>query len=139
MDRSPEYAATLLAKARGDSRICQTLIGDPDSPQWGIGFHAQQAVEKAIKSVLCAKGVLYPLTHDLARLCGLLRKEGIAPPPHSEQLRRLNRYAVLFRYEHVQDDELGLRLDRSWVRSVLQDVLDWAEPMVPPERKSPEP
>lgn len=33
-----------------------------------VGFHAQHAVEKAIKAVLAANGETFPFTHDLEGL-----------------------------------------------------------------------
>ena len=53
MDPQLELAGTLLRKARDDAGMARRLAGDPASPDWGIGFHIQQAVEKSLKSVLC--------------------------------------------------------------------------------------
>lgn len=71
MNRSHEHAGTLLAKARDDAGMMRTLMAAPDSPDWGVGFHAQQAVEKAIKAVLSDRAVEYPRTHNLAPLMKL--------------------------------------------------------------------
>ncbi len=43
-------------------------------------FDAQQAAEKAIKAVLIARGVDFPLVHDLARLLTLLGRSGETIP-----------------------------------------------------------
>jgi hypothetical protein len=43
MNRSHEHAGALLAKARDDAGMMLTLMAAPDSPDWGVGFHAQQA------------------------------------------------------------------------------------------------
>jgi HEPN domain-containing protein len=60
MDRSREYALLLLRKARDAQRMLNVLLDAPDTPAWGLGFHGQQAVEKALKAVLCSRGVTYP-------------------------------------------------------------------------------
>ena len=36
--------------------MLRRLAQDPNSPTWGLGFHAQQAVEKALKAVLTQRG-----------------------------------------------------------------------------------
>ena len=43
-------------------------------------FDAQQAAEKAIKAVLIARGVYFPLVHDLARLLTILGQSGETIP-----------------------------------------------------------
>jgi predicted nucleotidyltransferase len=55
MDPQLELADMLLGKASDDLAMARRLAGDPASPDWGIGFHVQQAVEKSLKSVLSAR------------------------------------------------------------------------------------
>ncbi len=60
-------------------------------------YHVQQAAEKLIKSVLIARGLRPPHTHDLAALCDLLPND----VPDREALLRLRRftsYVYVFRY-----------------------------------------
>ena len=47
-----EAARRLFTKARDDRYIVARLADDPMAPAWAVGFHAQQAVEKALKAVL---------------------------------------------------------------------------------------
>ena len=54
-----------VGKATDDAFMMHELMKNARSPSWGIGFHAQQAVEKAIKAVLACRGVVFPFTHDL--------------------------------------------------------------------------
>jgi hypothetical protein len=56
-----EHARLLLAKAKDDALMMRQLHGHPKAPRWGVGFHAQQAVEKAIKSVLTSAGGILPV------------------------------------------------------------------------------
>ena len=65
MNRQTEYARTLLGKAKDDAYILECLVRVSDSPAWGLGFHAQQAIEKAIKAVLAAHNINFPFTHDI--------------------------------------------------------------------------
>jgi HEPN domain-containing protein len=52
------------------SRSCG-LVDNPAITDDAIGFHAQQAVEKALKAVLALVGVRFPRTHDLGFLLEL--------------------------------------------------------------------
>ncbi len=63
-----------------------------------IGFHAQQCVEKYFKARLDETGLNVPRTHDLMALLQLLL--GVEPlwVSFAPSLRRLNDYAVKFRY-----------------------------------------
>jgi hypothetical protein len=44
-----EYAETLLRLAESDLQACRVLAGRDDVADGAVGFHAQQAVEKALK------------------------------------------------------------------------------------------
>jgi len=59
----------------------------------GLCFHAQQAVEKAMKAVLIAKGIPPPKTHNIRTLLDLLPQEVIAPQ-EIEDAASLTDYAV---------------------------------------------
>ncbi|HYA26679.1 MAG TPA: HEPN domain-containing protein [Thermodesulfovibrionales bacterium] len=63
-----------------------------------ICFHAQQAVEKALKAVLLFKKVDFPLTHDLDELLDIAEKAGITLPPDMMDVGLLTPYAVETRY-----------------------------------------
>jgi HEPN domain-containing protein len=67
-----EPAARLLTLARRDLRAAEILGGQPDVGDGIVGFHAQQATEKALKAWLTILGIPYPRTHDLS----LLQAEG---------------------------------------------------------------
>ena len=87
-----------------------------------MGFHAQQATEKALKAVLSRHGVEFRRTHDLALLLDLLQDRQLPPPPGADWLDELNPYAVEARY--------GLSgiagLDRPKVLAALHALLQWA-------------
>ena len=43
-------ASKMLDRARGDEAMFGLLGSEADVPDWGVGFHAQQAIEKALKA-----------------------------------------------------------------------------------------
>lgn len=63
-----EVAELLARRAAGDLRVARKLSPDPEIDEGAIGFHAQQAVEKALKVALTLKGSDFPKTHDLDSL-----------------------------------------------------------------------
>lgn len=62
--------------ARKDADALRGMIGNSLFADEIFGFHAQQAIEKALKAWLAALAVDFPLTHDLSRLLGLLEDVG---------------------------------------------------------------
>jgi HEPN domain-containing protein len=71
-----EFAALLLRKAEGDVEVVRALVDTPSIADDAIGFHAQQAIEKAMKAVLALRGVQFPRTHDLGFLLELADRDG---------------------------------------------------------------
>jgi HEPN domain-containing protein len=63
-----DLAELLLAKARADLQAAKVLAQAPDVADEAVGFHAQQAVEKALKASLTVAGVRVGRTHELGRL-----------------------------------------------------------------------
>jgi HEPN domain-containing protein len=102
-----EQAKSLLRLARRDFNA---LLGMEHSPLFAdeiFGFHAQQAIEKALKAWLCTKNLLYPLTHELTRLLVLLENAG----ENIERFMDLDEYtayAVEARYAEGDPDDSSL-------------------------------
>ena len=105
MDESKERALSLLRKAREDCHAATYLATDASASLWTVGFHAQQAVAKAVKAALMRRGVRYPFTHDIAVLLKLAHQGGLPLPGDSEDTPHVIPFGTLFRYE---DDEWGL-------------------------------
>ena len=59
------YAPELLRIAQEDFKTAAFLATSADIRKENILFHLEQSVEKALKAVLCSKGIEVPLTHDL--------------------------------------------------------------------------
>ncbi len=125
MNASHEHGLRLLEKAKGDSHVAVTLAGDAGAPVWSVGFHAQQAVEKAIKAVLAHRAIQYPFTHDLLLLVELLAANGINAPPNPDDLVTLTPFAAAWRYDDPLQE--SARIDYDWVLQRVADTLAWAE------------
>ena len=111
----PSEADRLLALARRDLRSLGAVVDEPDFAEETFGFLAQQAVEKALKGLLEASGVTFPLTHDLGRLYALVPDRTTIEP--YEDLTDLFPFAVIFRYSNADDAE-------PFDRQALHDRLD---------------
>jgi len=120
-----EAAAQDLAAGRVLAPV--TSIGDAV-----VGFHLQQAVEKAIKAVLSTHGVELRRTHDLVLLLELLSDNGLPAPPGADWLDGLNPYAVEARYGTVGPEGL----DRLGALQATALVLDWAAMLLAPGTKT---
>lgn len=125
--RAPGTPEDWLARARGDL----ALAGAP-LPENGfyedLCFHAQQAAEKAIKSVYQARGLRFDYTHDLGKLLSGLAAEGLAVPEDVANADVLTSFASASRYpgldEPVTAEEYAEAVERARV------VFRWAEGLV---------
>ena len=64
-----------------------------------LGFHAQQAVEKLLKTLISARSVPFELTHNLVRLAKVWHDLGETLPATPIALPDLNDFAVEYRYD----------------------------------------
>lgn len=117
-----EEALRLLRLARRDCAAFDALIAAPDVSAAVALFHAQQAVEKALKSVMCLRGVTFRRTHDLEQLACQLADAGHAAPVGEDEFSRLTPYAVEYRY----DDDAPELLSGQQARALLESVMAWA-------------
>lgn len=134
MRRSHEYALALLEKARQDARAMVVLANDPTGADWIVGFHAQQAAEKAVKAVLTHHLLEYPLTHSLSVLLEHVRASGLPLPPDEASIAKLTPFAAILRYETAPT---APALDRAWARNVVEQTLCWAQGIAGTPRKKP--
>lgn len=117
-----EEALRLLRLARRDQEVFLIIAAAGGNTHAAAGFHAQQAVEKALKALLCANDLDYPRTHDLETLAERLTASPDALPFSATRLRPLTPYAVDFCY----DDEAASLLSEPEMRALVADVLDFA-------------
>ena len=79
----------MLRLAHRDEVAFVALLASPGVPLAIALFHAQQAVEKALKSAMCLHGIEFFRTHDLDELVAQLVDAGHMPPAHGNGLQRL--------------------------------------------------
>lgn len=120
--RALDYAEGLLVMARKDFDALRGMVGNPLFADEIFGFHAQQAIEKALKAWLAARGVTFPLTHDLSRLFELLEENG-ADVSLFWPLLQYSVFAVQARYE-AGLMETEAPIDRVAVISDVRKLLD---------------
>jgi HEPN domain-containing protein len=121
-----DEARLLLRKAREDADAVRKLFDDSEIADSVVGFHAQQAVEKAIKAVLAVLGDAFPWTHDLRHLMERLDAAGTPLPTSLYDIRELGPWAVEFRYGETIDDSL----DRGHAYRLVSEVIAWSETWV---------
>lgn len=112
-----EETLAWLDKAEEDVSAAQVLVdSDLLSPAM---FHAQQSIEKALKSVLVEATGRIPRTHDLV----LLAEETKAPSAVAEACRIVSPGYTLTRYP---DTDFPVTEERAeeFVR-LAREVLDW--------------
>ena len=100
--RPYDKAHQLLIMARKDLKSALTLAKAEEMDAEAVGFHIQQAAEKALKMWLELLGVIYPKTHDLSLLLGELEDRG-EDVERFWSLIELNPFAVEFRYSIYEE------------------------------------
>lgn len=129
-----DAARVLLRKANNDLTALTNMLDVEAFSEDIFGFHIQQAIEKALKAWLALLGVLYPRTHDINLLLGLIEQAGL-DISEFEDFVEYNMYAVQFRYEDF--DLTDQPLDRpdciqqvSNLLQYLNDILQKSEDMI---------
>jgi HEPN domain-containing protein len=133
----PDSFKAWLSRAESDLAIAEADI--PGAYLEDLCYHAQQCVEKAIKSVLIFRVGKFPYIHDLAELVNCLNELGIAVPEFIEDSVSLTPFAVEGRYPGL--DEEVTPLERADAVRKARSVLNWArnecKPLWMPEEDAP--
>jgi HEPN domain-containing protein len=119
-----EYAETLLRLAESDLQACRVLAVHDDVADGAVGFHAQQAVEKALKVAIVLAEVELPRSHDLE----MLAEQVAAHAPLPDELAGvdwLTPWAVALRY-----DEPATALDRAAAVVAAESACGWAKALL---------
>jgi len=103
MSDSSELTQAWKVKSEHDLKACRQLLQADDPLAEIIAFHAQQAVEKALKGFLLSRKCFdFPKTHDLGRLLDLA--ESFEPElSNIDAIIELTPYAVEIRYPESLD------------------------------------
>lgn len=97
-----EEAWRALRLADRDITAFRLLRQEPAAHVSIVCFHAQQAVEKSLKTILFSRQIEFERTHDLVRLAHLIKDQSILPPVPDDQLRQLNPFVVTYRYDDLE-------------------------------------
>ncbi len=126
MATNGDLARRLLAAAENDALMAKSVLPVPGVTDAGVGMLCQQAVEKAIKAVLSAKGTEFPFTHDLKRLKEFAKKCGIDPPATLDGIEVLTPFARDERY----GADMPIGLDRNQALRWAAAAIAWARGIV---------
>jgi HEPN domain-containing protein len=122
MGEERELARQLLERAADDVEAASALLDVERVSDAIVGFHAQQAVEKALKAVLTVREVDYPFTHDLELLVALCDRSGATVPADLVDVPRLSPYAAALRYGDASPGTVDRPTALRWARGAV----DWA-------------
>jgi len=128
-----DLANQLLGLARNDLASARALAQAELVSDTSVGFHAQQAVEKAFKAILASREIDFPFTHNVTLLMQLCEDAGFELPDDLSDADRLTPYAAALRYgmgdpgSVAEDDALG------WAALAV----DWASTEIYPSADQP--
>lgn len=90
-----------------------------------ICFHAQQAVEKALKAVLLFSNNDFPLTHDIVQLLEIFNVAGISLPQNFNDAAVLTPYAVEIRYPGLKIEINEQEVEKAVL--IAEKITSWAK------------
>ena len=123
MPLDPDAGREWLQFARDDLRMAgYALSDDPPMPSQAC-FHAQQAVEKALKGLLLAHGLAAPHTHNLLLLVDSLVIAVAGVERFAEAAAVLTRFAVSARYPDAANESLD---DARWAVGQSNEIVAWS-------------
>ncbi len=91
-------AGLFVQKADEDIHVLNFLLADTSTTDAIWGFHAQQATEKLLKSLLTDYAIKFPFTHRLLQLADLLDDNHHPIDARFDSLMDLTPFAVEYRY-----------------------------------------
>jgi len=122
-----DHAIRLLEMAGRDAVALDNMLDRKSFAEEVFGFHAQQAVEKALKAWIASLGREYPKTHDLSLLANLVRRAG-GDVGSFDGLEEFTVFAVQYRYEGYDEDDEPL--DRAAAIAKIRDLLSYVRDFV---------
>jgi HEPN domain-containing protein len=93
-----------------------------------VGFHAQQAVEKALKAAIASRDQDFPFTHDIGLLIQLCQDTGFELPADLTEADRLTPYAAAVRYGLGDPGAVATHDALRWAALAIE----WAEGEIHP-------
>jgi HEPN domain-containing protein len=132
MSKSVDTSKVLLGLAADDEFAARSLLPVEGVTDGVLGFHSQQAVEKALKAVLARKDVEFPYSHDLDGLIRLCQKNRVEVPEDLSGVGRLSVFGVRLRY----GTSAATRLDRDQALRWAASAVEWARQQIEPKERS---
>lgn len=123
MSSEPDLPGDLLALAREDLASAEALDRAERVSDSPVGFHAQQAVEKALKAAIASRGLDFPFTHDLGVLMQLCEDAGLELPADLTEADRLTPYAAALRYGLGNPEAVAAKRALRWAALAIE----WAD------------
>jgi HEPN domain-containing protein len=134
MNEAPDLPGDLLALAREDLLSAEALDKAERVSDSPVGFHAQQAVEKALKAALAGRDLEFPFTHDLGLLMQLCEDAGFELPVGLAEADRLTPYAAAIRYGLGDPEAVAAESGLRWAALAIE----WAEAEIHPPADEPD-
>jgi HEPN domain-containing protein len=126
MASEQDLAEQLLRRANEDATGANGMLPIDEVADVLVCFHAQQAIEKALKAVLAARGVEFAHRHDLRVLIGQCENAGLRLPEELVEVDLLSPYAAELRY----DDDTVHAVDRETASRWATSAVQWARGLV---------
>lgn len=126
MSVEPDLPGDLLALAREDLASAEALHAAERISDSPVGFHAQQAVEKALKAAIASRGQEFPFTHDLGLLMQLCEDARLDLPVALSDADRLSPYAAALRYGLGDPRAVAAEDSLRWASLAV----DWADAVI---------
>ena len=117
-------ASVLLTMAGKDIDLLRFIVSSGVIADEIFGFHAQQAVEKSLKAWIIGAGGTIDRIHDVRRLLIVLQDLGFDVDYYRE-LIPLNSFAVQFRYEAMEDEDVPL--DRADTLNKVENLHEYVK------------
>jgi HEPN domain-containing protein len=119
---SRELAGRWLQKATNDLITARQTLLLPEGPTDTVAFHAQQAVENALKALLTFNQFEFPKIHDLVRLMDIARTFLPSLEEYRAAFAEISNYSIQVRYP---DESLGPdREDATRSTAIAEEVVD---------------
>jgi len=126
-----DLARQLLDAASNDELMARSLLPVEGVTDAGIGYHAQQALEKAIKAVLAFNGIKFPFTHSLEYLRDTCKESEIELPSTLDGMEELTPFAAAERY----GSPTPIGLDRDKALAWASTAVGWAWRQIEPKEE----
>ena len=128
MKRNPTDPKTLITRAKSNLRLAELGRQYPDILFEDLCFDAEQAAEKALKSVCVHLSVPFPKTHSLVHLMDLIEESGLTIPEVVKEADVLTRYAVAVRYPGLEEEVNETEYRRAV--ELARRVVEWSEKFI---------